>query len=270
MPPVSHSLRVRFSRVAAIGVAACLLAVAPGCNTMKKRPTAVAAPADGWTTPAAIDIENFNGSVTVIVDPTVTEVKPTVKTRASVWIVDAVRKQAIDSIKVTTRTIDQEGRAVYVLRTSTSWNNPKEVWVNLTIRMPRCDGVRVFNRGGDVRLSGVTGAIQVDNGEYADRTGGIEVRTDADMSDPVALITNSGNVVYQVGGGSVGEYTLDAEGGDEMFDSNNIAPGMVHTNGSVTTASIGEGSNAVLLKTGKGSATVIYMNDPMKYTRRKP
>lgn len=252
------------------GSALAALAFAPGCNTARKRPTSLVAPADGWTAPSAIDIENFHGSVTVIVDPNVTEVKPTVKTRASLWIVDAVRKQAIESIKITTRTVDQEGRAVYTIRTSTSWIDPKQVWVDLTLRMPRCDGVRVFNRGGDVRLSGISGAVQVDNGTYADRSGGIEVRTDADMADPVALVTSGGNVVYQVGAGSVGEYTLDADGGEESFESNVVSPGMVHTNGAITTASVGDASNAVLLKTGKGSATVIYMNDPMRYTRRKP
>ncbi|MGE3107395.1 MAG: hypothetical protein AB7G11_17215 [Phycisphaerales bacterium] len=252
-----------------------LVAVSAGCNTVRRNRTEIAAPADGWNAPAAVDIENFHGTVTVVVDPTLTEVRPTFKAHASLWIEDAVRKQAIESVKVRTRTLDQEGRAVYSVRTSTTWGDPKQVWIDVTLRMPRCDGVRVFNRGGHVRVWGVGGAIQVDNGEFAGGEGGIEIRTDQDIADPVALITSEGNIVYQVGPGSTGEYTLDAPDGDETFDSNILLPGMIHTNGSITTASVGArdgtpAENAVLLKTARGDTTVIYMNEPMKYRRWEP
>lgn len=269
--PEAHTTSVaRLAQTAIACVALAATVVMPGCHTAKKQKADIVAPVDGWAAPSAIDIENFNGTVTVIVDPLVKEVTPTFKTRASIWIVDAIRKQAIESIKIRTKTIDQDGRAVFSIRTSTKWVDPTQVWVDMTLRMPRCDGVRIFNRGGHVRLSGVTGAIQIDNGEYAGSEGGIEVRTDLDITDPVALVTNNGNVVYQVGAGSTGEFTLDAEGGSEAFNSNIISPAMVHTNGTITTASVGDASNAVLLKTSKGDATVIYMNEPMEYKRRVP
>ncbi len=263
----------RLARVATLGAALSAVLCLAGCNTVRQQRLEIPSPADGWEAPAAIDIENFHGSVTIIVDPSVQKVEPTFKTHASIWVQDVIRKQAIESIKIRTGTTNHEGRAVYSVRASTKWIDPKQVWVDITLRMPRCDGVRIYNRGGDVRLSGVGGAIQIDNGEFADTTGGIEVRTDQAITDPVALLTTNGNVVFQVGPGSTGEFTLDAQGGEESFDSNILRPGMVHTNGAVTTASVrGESdeTNAVLLRTGKGDATVIYMADPMKYTRRVP
>lgn len=263
-------IALRGKGLAVLASAGVILTTMTGCNTVRKPAVALASPADGWNAPSAIDIENFHGSVTIIVDPTVDQVVPVFKTRASIWVQDAIRKQAVESIKIRTSTLDQEGRAVFSIRTSTKWIDPTQVWVDITLRMPRCDGVRIYNRGGDVRLSGVGGAIQVDNGEFAGTSGGIEVRTDQDITDPVALLTASGNVVYQVGPGSTGEYTLDSKDGQESFDSTILRAGMVHTNGTVTTASVGEDASTVLLRTGKGDVTVIYMADPMKYTRRAP
>lgn len=242
----------------------CLLLLG-GCNTIHKVKPVMSAPADGWVAPTALDIENFHGTVTIIVDPTVTELKTVARVHASMWISDVVRNQAQDSVKVRTRTVDQDGRAVCSIRTSTKWGDPKEVWVHLTLTMPRCDGVRIFNRGGSVTLVGVSGAVQVDNGEFAGSSGSIELRTDAVMVDPVVLITSKGNIVYQVAPGSSGAYTLDSEDGSESFDSNVARPEAVHSDGSVTTASVGDADNAVVLRSAKGDVSVIYMNNAQTY-----
>jgi len=245
---------------------ACVLG---GCNTTHKVKPVMSAPADGWIAPTALDIENFHGSITIVVDPTVTELKTVAKVHASIWIDDVVRKQAQDSVKIRTRTVDQDGRAVCNIRTSTRWGDPKQVWVDLSLTMPRCDGVRIFNRGGAVTLVGVAGAVQVDNGEFAGSSGPIELRTDAVMIDPVVLATNHGNVIYQVGPGSTGAYTLDSENGSESFDSSVLLrPEAVHSNGSVTTATVGDAENSVLLRSSKGNVSVIYMNDAQKYINR--
>ncbi|MBC7773370.1 MAG: hypothetical protein H7210_12810 [Pyrinomonadaceae bacterium] len=226
------------------------------------------APADGWAAPTALDIENYHGTVTIIVDPDVTELKTVAKVHASLWIDDVVRSQAQDSVRIRTRTLEQEGRTVCSIRTSTRWGDPRQVWVDLTLTMPRCDGVRIFNRGGSVTLVGVSGALQVDNGEFADSSGPIEVRTNAVIVDPVVLVTSSGNIFYQVGPGSTGAYTLDATDGSESFDSTVARPEAVHSNGSVTTATVGDAENSVVLRSAKGDVSVIYMNDAQAYINR--
>lgn len=247
---------------------ASLMLLPASCNTVHKVRPVVSAPADGWVAPTALDIENFHGSITILVDPAAPELKTLAKVHASLWIDDVVRNQAQDSVKVRTRTIDQDGRAVCSIRTSTRWGDPKQVWVDLTITMPRCDGVRIFNRGGAVTLVGVSGAVQVDNGEFADSSGPIEVRTDAVMIDPVFLVTTKGNVVYQVGPGSTGAYTLDSDKGSETFDSTVLRPEAVHSNGSVTTATVGNAENAVVLRSAQGDVTVLYMNNAQTYINR--
>jgi len=246
--------------------AGLLLCAVSACNTTKKAETAISAPTDGWDSPAAVDIENFHGSVTIIVDPTLTQIEPIFKARASLWVTDAVRKQAVESVKFQTRTQDQDGRAVLSIKTSSKWGDPTEVWADITLKMPRCDGVRIFNRGGAVRLVGISGAAQIDNGAFAGTSGPIEIRTEADMLDPVALVTNNGSVVYQVGPGSTGAFTLDSETGSESFDSDVISPSMVHSNGKVTTATVGSAENAVLLRSAKGDVYVVFMKDAERYT----
>jgi hypothetical protein len=75
-------------------------------------------------------------------------------------------------------------------------------------------------------------------------------------------------VIYQVGPGSTGAYTLDSIDGSETFDANVIHPEAVHSNGSVTTATVGEAENAVVLRSTKGDVSVIYMNDAQTYINR--
>ncbi len=247
-----------------------LLASAPAllssCGTVSKIDTAEQQIRIEQGTPVAIDIENFNGNVRVVVDPTLTAVKPVIKKRVS-WHVDQfIREDAQDAITVRSRTVEQDGRSVVTIRTSTKWIEPEKTWVNLTLFVPRCDGVRVWNRGGKVTLEGVSGAIQVENFEYAGNGAPIEVRTAQDIVDPVMLVTDSGTVAYQVGPGSTGQFTLDSADDREEFDCNVVHPQELHSDGKVTTASLNSGDNQVLLRSGKGMVLVLVMSDPMGYS----
>lgn len=218
------------------------------------------------TMPVGLDIENFHGNVRIVVDPTLDAVKPVIKKRVS-WMVDQfIREEAQAAISVRSRTVEQDGRSVITIRTSTKWVEPEKTWVNLTLYVPRCDGVRIWNRGGKVTLEGVSGAIQVENVSYAGSDAPIEVRTDAAIIDPVMLVTDSGTVAYQVGPGSAGQFTLDSEEGIETLECPILRPDQIHSDGKVTTASINGGDNQVLLRSGKGDVIVLVMTDPMGYT----
>jgi len=262
-----RAARLRRGAILAFAAAGVMLLPA-GCNTAKKSRMELVSPTEGWTTPSAVDIENFNGSVTIIVDPSVTEPTPVMRAHASLWVPDSVRKRAVESVRMGVKTSEQEGRAVYSIRTVPNWPDRTEVWADVTLRMPRCDGVRIYNRGGIVRLTGVSGALQIDNGEFGGRRGSIEVRTDEAMIDPVALVTDSGDVVYQITTGSTGEFTLDSLDGEETFDAAIVLPRMVRSDGTVTRATVGDEHNAVLLRSNKGDVKVVYMNEPEKYVRR--
>lgn len=216
----------------------------------------------------AVDVENFHGNVRIVVDPTLTAPKPVFKKRVSWWVDEVIRKDAQESITVRSRTFEQDGRTVVSIKTSTRWPEPEKVWVNLTLYVPRCDGVRVWNRGGKVTLEGVGGAIQVDNAEYAGNAAPIEVRTDQDIIDPVLLATTRGDVSYQVGPGSAGQFTLDSADDREEIDCAVVRPDQVYSDGKVTTASINKGDNAVVLRSGKGRVLALVLREPMKYTNK--
>ncbi len=80
------------------------------------------------------------------------------------------------------------------------------------------------------------------------------------------LVTDSGTVAYQVGPGSAGQFTLDSADDREEFDCKVLHPDQIHSDGKVTTASLNNGDNQVLLKSGKGRVLALVMHDAMSYT----
>lgn len=256
----------RLLPVALIAATAAVLLSA--CGTVNKvDPTEQQIRVD-TATPVAFDIENFSGNVRIVVDPTLTAVKPVIKKRVA-WSVDQfIREDAQNAITVRSRTVEQDGRSVITIRTSTSWIEPEKTWVNLTLFVPRCDGVRILNRGGKVTLEGVNGALQVENFEHAGRSAPIEVRTEQAMVDPVILSSDSGSVVYQVGPGSSGQFVLDSGEGDEHLDCRALRADQIHSDGHVTTASLNAGENQVVLRSVKGRVLAVIMNDAQSYTNK--
>lgn len=259
-----HALR-RMACIASMVTTGLLLA---SCGTVRKVDAADQQIRIDAVTPVAFDIENFHGNVRIVVDPSLTEVKPVIKKRVS-WMVDhVIRKDAQEAITVRSRTVEKDGRSIVSIKTSTKWPEPERVWVNLTVFVPRCDGVRIWNRGGKVTLEGVAGALHVENLDYAGADAPIEVRTDQDIIDPVMLTTTLGTVAYQVGPGSAGRFTLDSADGEEEFDCKVIPPSDIRSDGTITTATLNRGENPVLLKSGKGRVIALVMNDPMSYTNK--
>jgi hypothetical protein len=245
-------------------LAMALATLVGGCGRQRIRPT-VAEPETGWDAPTAVDVENFYGSVTIRVDPQVKSVRPVAVVRTS-WSTDLGNRQAAkDSVTVTARTVVEGGRTVLRVRTSSNWKDPTQVWVNLKIVMPRCDGLRVWNRGGKVKLIGVAGAVLVDNGPRFDDRGDIELRTGAPMTEPVALVTGRGSVVYQIGSASSGQFDLTSETGQVEFESPVVKPDAMHTDGKRVTATLNSGANAVLLRSGHGLVRVFVTDDPVAY-----
>jgi hypothetical protein len=248
-----------------VGVAAgCSLLAS--CGTVRKVDGAEQQIEVDRGTPVAFDIENFHGSVRIVVDASRTDVKPVIKKHVSWWVEHGIRDDAQDAVSVRSRTVRQDGMSVVSIKTTTTYPEPEKVWVDLTLFVPRCDGVRVYNRGGKVTLEGVAGAMQVENVSFADHEAPIEVRTDKDITDPVVLSTDAGTVAYQVGPGSAGMFTLDSADSTEEFDCQVVWPANVHSDGRTTTATLNSGSNPVMLTSGKGRVLVLVMQDPMAYT----
>lgn len=242
------------------------------CSIRRPLDIEMAQPAEEWgvggAARTAVDIRNYHGSVRILVDPRVTEAEVSAVAGAKPDIEKSADSRATESVTVVTDWVQQEGGRVLRVRTGATWPDPKEVWVDLTIRMPSCDGATIWNRGGWVELIGVEGAIQVDNGALGESDGTIRIRTAKAMTAPVTLTTDRGTVVYQVGANSTGTFDLLATKGKAAFLSPARAPTNVVYGDNHATAVLNNGTNPVVLRSGNGLVRVYVIENPEAYTNK--
>lgn len=260
--PATHTL-ARLGLWLAIA-AVCSIALG-ACGTRRPADIALTTPAIGWDAPTAVDIENFHGAVTVRVDPSLDEPNARAVLVASRRLHGVTQRNAITAINIETDTVEQDGRLILKLRTTTDWEDPEHAWANLFLNVPECDGIRVWNRGGQVHLVDVRGAIHVDNGAFAGRRGRIEVRTSRTITDPVSLSTTDGTVIYQVGAQSTGRMELSS--GDRPVELFSRASRVqyLHSDGRTARIVVNHGENPVMLHSGRGLVRASILDDPLAY-----
>jgi hypothetical protein len=236
-----------------------------GCTF--RRPVEVSAglTSEDWSPQTAVDVRNFHGSVTVVVDPTLERGEPTAVAHAAPPVSAMADSKATESVTVTADLVKQEGGRVLKVRTGTTWKDERDVWVDVTVRVPSCAGATVWNRGGPVEIVGVCGAVQVDNGPLAGSGGRIELRTAQAMTEPVTLVTSEGSITYQVGPNSTGMFTLESGSGRTEFLSYAARPENMMTDGRSTTAYLNGGRNPIVLRSDKGSVRAMVMEEPQAY-----
>lgn len=248
-----------------------------GCAYRRSIDVAVKEPAEGWPERSALDIQNFHGSVKIVVDPKLDRIVPTAVAGARQPWTEGINWRPAEAVTVVMDVERQSGGNVLKVRTGALWPNPEEVWVDLTIRVPQCSGVTIWNRGGPVELNGVSGAIQVENGplELSDGSRGssdghIILRTAEPMTEPVALVTSRGSVLYQVGRNSRGQFELSAPGGREEFSSPGLLPERTQHDGQTLRVWLNGGTNHVLLRTDDGKVRAAVLEDPMSHRHAWP
>ncbi len=174
--------------------------------------------------PLALDVHNQRGSVWIEVDERLEQ--PTVEAilswgrhdRPDGW------PDAGDAPVVTAaRSVDGPGD-VLSIDASVGDSAPRSAFLDLRVRTPRCDGVRVVNNAGPIVMIGVGGAITAYNGAETGEGGRIELRTSEAIRDPLALVTTSGRVSAVIGPGGRGTIDLETERGSAEFGT---AYGMV-------------------------------------------
>ena len=167
--------------------------------------------------PLALDVHNERGSVWIEVDERLEQ--PTVEAilswgrhdRPDGW------PDAEDAPAVTaTRSAGGPGDVLSISGT-VGESAPRSAFLDLRIRTPRCDGVRVFNNAGPIVMVGVGGAITAYNGAETGEGGRIELRTSESIRDPLALVTTSGRVSAVIGPGGRGTIDLETERGSAEF-----------------------------------------------------
>jgi DUF4097 and DUF4098 domain-containing protein YvlB len=242
-----------------------------GCKGPSKRQVEIDGPALEPGRSVAVDVTNFNGSVRVKVSDRYKEPTVRVRLEAPGGTRLSTKKTLQKSIYVGAEIVQQEGGSVLrvLSRPSEEVARSTETKVRIDIRLPKCDGVLVHNSGGIVRLLGVTGGIQVENGSGATAGGDIDLRTGDPLVDPVALMTTEGNVLLQMGPNSRGALDITSESGDAMVRAyvgrlSDIKPTAGHWTGTLN-----DGSNPIMLRTAKGTARVLIMENAATSTPTK-
>ncbi|MBL8747218.1 MAG: hypothetical protein JNK58_12795 [Phycisphaerae bacterium] len=242
-----------------IGVVAGVLMMLGGCAESKTHEYAFdVSPTVGML---AVDIENFRGIVQVRADHRVQRATVTASGSAS----DESSKKAKAALDETwvDATLEEDGaRGVLKVRTGTRAENPEAQWMNVTVLVPRCGGVRIDNREGYVEVVGTSGGTMITN-----RLGAVEFRTDKPMIDPVTITTTDGDVYYQVPAGSTGAFDLQSLDGAVTYrdrvqgsDRAYVAPGSYQ-------ARLNGGENAIQMRTNRGNVNVWVDKDPVALTR---
>jgi hypothetical protein len=240
-----------------------------GCGSSREHTYALdVAPTTGLL---AIDVENFAGTVEVRAGgpasqgrsrPDRASVIADAEVDASVTD-DAARQEILDGIAVNADLIEDAARAVLRVRSTSSHAGAQDHRVHLTIIVPRADGVRIRNSGGNVVVVGTGGATQIEN-----RFGAIEVRTDKDMNQPVTLTNVDGNIYYQVPTTSSGAFDLETLDGIVRYKDRVGSSDHVYSTGrTVHQARLNEGQSPVIARTNKGDVMVWVDKDPVALTR---
>jgi hypothetical protein len=209
------------------------------------------------TSPFAFDVENGRGSVWIEVDEKLE--RPKIDARLS-W--DAKDWHGEwphhDSGAVIEASVipPGDGGGVVTITSALIEGAPASAFLDIRVRTPRCDGVRVINDGGPIVLVGVGGAITAENGGRTGEGGRIELRTSRPIDAPVALVTSRGPVSAVIAPGGAGTIRLDSDDGLAEFETNsgsllNVRPGI----GSFRAVWNG-GSNPIIARTGEGDCHI--------------
>jgi hypothetical protein len=262
-----EAFRMRtFSRVLAVAVLAGAVGMG-GCSGT--RPAAV--PVEGLELSQdygpTVDVTNFWGTVQVIADP-----KRPAGVSASIRPVGknapTKGKELRKAAEVTATNGVEGGRRLLRVVTTPAVDadgNPLDVAVDVVVRVPKTEGVRIRNAGGGVDLVGVEGPVSVENGVGGQPGGEVYLRTGAAMTEPVTMSSTSGNVIYQVGPGSTGTFVITSDKGDAEFFSRLGNVSEVRPTPSRYTAVLDDGANRVALHTNEGTARAMILPNSGTY-----
>ena len=232
----------------------CLLLSAsmiePGCERLRERRLVSIADNGPISGPLGIDIDNRLGTVRVEV---VNDLAAPV-----IWAGcsgDTETERTPDY--VTAALVTQHGRSTLrVLSTTVSGSvTPKPV--NIRIKVPACDGIRVRNSGGSVWLKGVSGAIDVMN-DAPGLSGGTTVVVAKPAHDSIKIHVKSGGIDLRVPDGSCGILSATAQSGALSVDLAKTQSRDVVANGSRYSAKLGDCANEITLTAEKGDLQFLF------------
>lgn len=233
-----------------IALTASFALLAAGCSVSQRDLSVPIRDSHGMAALAqtpALDVQNFRGVVHVRVESGVSQ--PIVQARA----INA-SQHANTPDWVAADLVQDQGRPV--LRVLSVPSSGASDAVYLSIVLPGCSGVRVRNAGGEVILTNVSGAIQVENGGPEAPGGRVVVTTAHNLVDHLALETTSGDIALTMGAYSAGDINAQAPRG-VTFHSKIAGASRVQHQGWLWSGVLNRGTSPMTLKAGSGKVTII-------------
>ncbi len=270
-PPHLSTTRTCLLLLACVG--ATWLAGLGGCSNRQEACVAPDMSLTEGTWPAVaprVSVSNFNGRIDLIVDERLKE--PSVE--AVTWAVDRdanVSDPEVTSQLSITSGLEESADGSRVFRVVATGREGlrADVGVNLAIRVPSAGAINVYNRGGPVMIKGATNAVQVENGrgpqgensyeswDAESDDAWIQLKTTAPIDDPIALVTDSGDVAIVLGPGARGVFDIQAPNGAASARAHVGTFDRFKGTGHSISARYNGGTNPVLLQTERGDATAI-------------
>ena len=256
-------IRSRMLALIALTLGAAL-ASATGCTTARTEHDRFTLELPPDTAALALDLENFNGSVTVRAD---SEEQQTLRIDSRRFVDKSADRDAsesiISAISVAAEIESQGPLAVLRVRSMTAApEDAVDHGVHLTVHMPRADGVRINNSGGHVSIIDAGGTVEITNHD-----GSIEFSTTRRMTEPVTLITHNGEVYYQIPLASTGDFDmLTLEGRTTVKDRGSVIENTYAGPGTLQFV-LNDGENPVVIRSNRGNVRAWVMDNPTEMTR---
>lgn len=138
--------------------------------------------------------------------------------------------------------------------------------IDIVIYVPRADGVRVRNAGGNVTVIGATGVIDVESGTPEREGGDIEIRTDGPIHEPITAWSSHGDVKMVVSRDSSGTIDLVAPRGRVTFDGRYGVTEHSRPQRGRWTGVWNDGINPITLRSDDGDVVIMVAENPSMYT----
>lgn len=236
-------LSLLLAGAAALPQVGCALKSAPvtisGVEVLENAPT------------LALDVENDRGAVLINVNPKLTA--PQINAVAG-----TIRGEPVENYQgnswVTAAITEVDGRSVLRVR-NTPVDGETNRWVQMTIEVPSCDGLRVKNSDGAIDVRGANGTISIENGGAGRPGGEVYVALGKPTTSPIMITTSTGNIDLIL--------PTDSTGNIELISGNGALAAIVAFTGQVTNSSIKPGwysgilnwgQNPIRVKSGEGEA----------------
>ena len=209
--------------------------------------------------PIGVDVEILAGDVAVMVDEELTTTRVTLTRRASHgWGRDNEAKGSLDEIQTSAEMVPGSLGPVLQVRASTLHAEPYYQAVDVEIRTPDVEGVRIHTSEGNVIVRGGAGRVDIQT-----RDGDVRVMTERPMTDSVRIINDYGNVDYRVRGESTGAFDVQAFHGTVQqrvdYGQFRVYQG---TDQSTLRATLNNGTNPVVLRAANGDVRFAVVKNP--------